>query len=132
MPNPGDYKPCSAEEVKAYKRMILAKNIAKLKKINCPECRNVGTLKFTGELLDLDAAFVLCTHCDYSTWVLLKGTGLPSEVCRFELNGLCTRTNGKCIFIESDMRKCSLFKEAISASHRARILLARGPETEQS
>lgn len=125
-PNPGDYKPCSAEEIKAYKRMILAKNIKHLKKITCPDCGDKGSIYFTGELFDLDSAFVECSSCDYQGWILLRGTGLPSETCRFlGDNGSCNKL-GTCKFITGnlDLRKCRLFKEAISASHRARMLMA--------
>ena len=123
-PNPADFKPCSAEEIKAYRRMILAENIERLKEAKCPDC-NSNSLRFTGQLFDLDAAFIECERCDYESWILLKGTGLPSEACRHLMdNNECSRTSRKCDYLASDLRDCRLFKEAISASHRARMLLA--------
>jgi len=120
-PNPGDYKPCTAEEIKEYKREVLSKNIFRLKRAECPDCKK-KELEFTGELLDLDAAFIRCKICNYQGWILLKDTGLPSEYCRYLSGKICVRTRQKCIFLDKDMRGCKLFKEAISVSHQERML----------
>jgi len=125
MPNPGDYKPCSAEEIRIYKYNVLARNINRLKRMKCPECNCLGSLNFTGELLDFDAAFIECSKCSYKWWILLKDTGLPSEICRYRTGDRCSRNGSLCKHLKSDMRECSLFKEAISVSHSERMLKAK-------
>jgi len=121
-PNPGDFKPCSRREIEKYTIEALSRNVHRLEKLICPECHNLGTFYFTGELLDLDAAFVICKSCGFKSWVLLKMTGLPCEKCRYLANQMCTNTGKKCQYISSDLRYCELFKEAVSVSHRERKL----------